>query len=65
MNCPDCATAMDDVTDVWHTLAESEGAEYLASYVTIWRCPTCHTVAGTGDDEIEWVMEREEVLVEE
>jgi hypothetical protein len=51
---------MDDVTESWHTFAEAEGAEYLASYVTIWHCPQCGTVVGASDDGIEWVMECEE-----
>ena len=56
---------MTDVTETWETFAEAEGAEYLALYVAIWHCPACGTVAGVGDDGIEWVMEREEVLAEE
>ena len=65
MNCPHCAHAMTDVTESWHTFAEAEGAEYLASYVTIWHCPVCSTVVGADEEGIEWVMKPEEVLVEE
>lgn len=65
MQCPVCSTAMTDVTDSWHTFAEAEGAEYLASYVTIWYCPQCRTVVGTEGNETKWVMEREEALREE
>ena len=56
---------MTDVTESWHTFAEAEGAEYLASYVTIWHCPVCSTVVGADEEGIEWVMKPEEVLVEE
>jgi len=35
MDCPHCDTTMDDVTEHWPTLAEAQGAEYLASYVNI------------------------------
>jgi hypothetical protein len=55
---------MEDVTESWHTFAEAEGAEYLASYVTIWHCTSCGTVVGADDDAVEWVMEREEVAAE-
>lgn len=60
MDCPVCGAQMDDVTESWHTFAEAEGAEYLASYVTIWHCPQCDTVVGASDGSVEWVMEREE-----
>jgi uncharacterized Zn finger protein (UPF0148 family) len=63
--CPTCNAAMTDVTETWETFAEAEGAEYLALYVTIWHCPVCGTVAGVGDEGIEWIMDREEVLAEE
>ena len=56
---------MNDVTESWHTFAEAQGAEYLAVYVTIWRCPQCDTVAGAQHDIIEWVMEREGALNED
>lgn len=62
MSCPHCGAQMVDVTESWHTFAEAEGAEYLASYVTIWYCPECTTVAGANDDGVDWVMEREEAL---
>lgn len=65
MTCPVCGAAMENVTGSWHTFAEAEGAEYLASYVTIWHCPSCATVVGADDDAVEWVMEREEVAAEE
>jgi hypothetical protein len=56
---------MVDVTESWNTFAEAEGAEYLASYVTIFHCPHCNTVVGADQDGIEWVMEPEEALAEE
>lgn len=56
---------MTDATDAWHTFAEAEGAEYLAAYVTIWRCPACSAVVGTDGEQIEWVLEPEAVLSEE
>lgn len=65
MECPSCGTKMKDVTETWHTFAEAEGAEYLAGYVTIWHCPSCHTVAGAQDASIEWVLHPEEMLPEE
>jgi hypothetical protein len=55
---------MADVTESWHTFAEAEGAEYLATYVTIWSCPACGTVAGGQDDTFEWVIEYEGVREE-
>jgi len=48
---------MTDVTESWETFAEAEGAEYLALYVAIWHCSRDNTVAGVGDDGIEWVMD--------
>ncbi len=65
MDCPQCHTPMVDVTDSWHTFVEARGAEYLASYVTIWDCPTCHTLAGTADEDVEWVMRAEGAAVPE
>ena len=65
MNCPCCTGEMIDVTETWHTFAEARGAEYLATYVTIWHCPNCKAVAGAADGQIEWVMEPEGVLAEE
>jgi len=65
MDCPHCDTTMNDVTEHWHTFAEAEGAEYLACYVNIWRCPSCQTLAGADDEGIEWVMERETANVED
>lgn len=59
MRCPTCGQEMTDVTENWHTFAEAEGAEYLASYVTIMHCSSCGTVAGTHDDGVEWVLEPE------
>lgn len=59
MNCPRCGAPMNDVTESWHTFAEAEGAEYLASYVTIWHCPRCGTVAGAHESGVEWVLEPE------
>jgi hypothetical protein len=56
---------MDDVTEDWPTFAEAEGAEYLASYVTIWRCVACQTVVGAQEETVEWVMEREGARNEE
>jgi hypothetical protein len=50
---------MSDVTEVWHTFAESEGAEYLADYVAIWHCPACRTVVGSENGSVRWVMESE------
>lgn len=64
MICPVCGAQMKDVTQAWHTFSEAEGAEYLSSYVTIWRCPTCGALAGAGEDGLEWVMEREEAAAE-
>lgn len=63
--CPTCGSVMADVTETWHTMAQAEGAEYLASYVTIRQCPVCATVTGAAGDEIEWVMEPEEPAREE
>ena len=60
MECPHCRHAMVDVTDSWDTFAEARGAEYLASYVTLWRCPNCGTLAGASGITIEWVTEPEE-----
>lgn len=65
MDCPTCGAGMTDVTESWHTFAESEGAEYLADYVTIWCCPACGTVVGAEEEGIKWVMEREPALTEE
>jgi hypothetical protein len=65
MDCPTCGHGMRDVTDSWETFAEAKGAEYLASYVTIWSCRACHTVAGSADQEIEWVLQPQEVGPEE
>lgn len=65
MDCPTCGAQMTDVTESWHTFAESEGAEYLASYVTIWHCPSCHTVAGAHGSAVEWVMQPQEAAAEE
>ena len=66
MICPTCGSGMIDVTESWHTFAESEGAEYLADYVTIWFCSSCGTVAGAEDEEeVSWVMEKEPALSEE
>lgn len=65
MDCPHCDTTMDDMTERWPTLAEAKGAEYLASYVTIWRCPSCQTLAGAEDEGIEWVMEHEAANIED
>jgi hypothetical protein len=65
MTCPRCSHTMVDVTESWYTFAEAEGAEYLASYVTIFHCPHCNTVVGADQDGIEWVMEPEEALAEE
>lgn len=65
MLCPRCHSDMRDVTESWHTFAEAEGAEYLSSYVTIWLCERCHLVAGSSDEDLEWVMEREEARSEE
>jgi hypothetical protein len=48
---------MNDVTESWHTFAEAEGAEYLASYVTIWHCPACETVLGADEEGVAWTME--------
>lgn len=64
MNCPRCGSTMTDVTESWETFAQAQGAEYLATYVTIWHCEQCGTVAG-GEDGIEWVMEPEAVAREE
>jgi hypothetical protein len=65
LDCPNCGAALTDITESWHTFRESHGAEYLATYVTIWHCPSCHTVVGGQDEEPEWVIEPEEALVEE
>jgi predicted RNA-binding Zn-ribbon protein involved in translation (DUF1610 family) len=65
MECPNCGTNMKDVTETWHTFEEAEGAEYLASYVTIWHCPSCHTVVGVQDGSVEWVMQPREALPED
>ncbi len=65
MECPQCSQSMTDVTDSWHSFAEAEGAEYLATYVTIWHCSACETVAGVDQDRIEWLMEKEGALNEE
>ncbi|HEX6510052.1 MAG TPA: hypothetical protein VF221_20680 [Chloroflexota bacterium] len=56
---------MNDATESWHTFAEAQGAEYLASYVTIWHCPACQTVVGAQDGGIKWVMEPQEAVSEE
>ena len=64
MDCPLCRAPMADVTETWHTMPEAVGAEYLTTYVSIWRCERCGAVAG-ADQGVEWVMEPEEVLVEE
>lgn len=65
MQCPRCGSPMSDVTESWHTFAEAQGAEYLASYVTIWHCPACSAVAGSHEGDVEWVIEREAALNEE
>lgn len=66
MLCPTCGLTMTDVTESWHTFAEAEGAEYLSSYVTIWFCESCRTVAGTEEDgALEWVFTPEEAFAEE
>ena len=65
MECPCCGAQMNDVTESWHTFAEARGAEYLATYVTIWRCPTCTALAGGEEGQVEWIMEPETVLAEE
>ena len=65
MQCPQCGATMQDVTESWHTFTEAEGAEYLASYVTIWRCPRCSTVVGAHDETVEWVMRPEGALNQE
>jgi predicted RNA-binding Zn-ribbon protein involved in translation (DUF1610 family) len=65
LKCPNCGTNMKDVTETWHTFVEAEGAEYLASYVTIWHCPSCHTVVGSQDGSVEWVMQPREALPED
>jgi hypothetical protein len=65
MDCPNCGTRTTDVTESWHTFTEANGAEYLATYVTIWHCPSCHTVVGAHDEGVEWVMEPEHALPEE
>ncbi|HZU14094.1 MAG TPA: hypothetical protein VFB58_14735 [Chloroflexota bacterium] len=64
MRCPVCQTEMLDATETWHTFSEAEGAEYLADYVTIWVCEACRTVAGVGEDQIEWIMEPESAAAE-
>jgi hypothetical protein len=56
---------MQDVTESWHTFTEAEGAEYMASYVAIWRCPRCSTVVGAHDETVEWVMRPEGALNQE
>jgi hypothetical protein len=65
MICPHCGAETTDVTESWHTFTEAQGAEYLASYVTIWHCPVCNTVVGAQDDGIEWVMEPQEAVTDE
>jgi hypothetical protein len=65
MICPHCGAQTDDVTETWHTFTEAEGAEYLATYVTIWYCPACQTVVGAQNGGIEWIMEPQEALREE
>lgn len=65
MDCPQCGALMNDVTDSWATFAEAEGAEYLASYTTIWHCPACRSVAGVDEDDVQWVIEAEEAVGEE
>lgn len=65
MDCPSCTTDMSNATESWHTFDEARGAEYLASYVTIWHCPACQTVVGAHDDQVEWTMEQEAVLQED
>lgn len=57
MTCPNCDAQMVDITASWHTFAAAEGAEYLATYVTIWHCPECDTLAGAGVEGVEWVLE--------
>jgi hypothetical protein len=56
---------MEDVTESWHTFAAAEGAEYLSTYVTIWCCEDCGTVAGGEGEEIEWTMQPQEAGAEE
>jgi uncharacterized Zn finger protein len=65
MTCPTCGHPMEDVTESWHTFAAAEGAEYLSTYVTIWRCQDCGTVAGGEGEEIEWVMQPQEAGADE
>jgi rubredoxin len=65
MICPHCSAQTDDVTENWHTFTEAEGAEYLATYVTIWHCSVCETVVGAQNGGIEWVMEPQEALSED
>ena len=57
MQCPRCTQAMEDVTESWHTFVQAQGAEYLASYVTIWHCPSCGSGVGTDGRAVEWVMD--------
>ena len=64
MVCPHCDAEMVDVTETWHTFVEAEGAEYLATYVTIWHCPRCETVVGASDEGTDWVMEPQEAVGE-
>lgn len=65
MECPVCGAPMTDVTEIWHTFEEAEGAEYLADYVTIWHCAACGSVAGAEDEMITWMMEREAAVAED
>jgi hypothetical protein len=65
MDCPTCGAATIEVTDSWHTFAEATGAEYLATYVTIWHCPRCRTMIGASEGAVDWVIEPEEALREE
>ena len=65
MVCPTCGTATVEVTDRWPTFAEASGAEYLASYVSIWRCPQCSTMLGASEGDVDWVIEPEDARGEE
>jgi hypothetical protein len=65
MICPHCGAQAHDITESWHTLPEAEGAEYLATYVTIWCCSSCHTLVGTHQGDVEWIAEPQEALIEE
>lgn len=62
MDCPTCGAVLRDVTDSWSTFVESQGAEYLATYVTIWHCDHCHTSVGAEDNGVDWVLRPEEAV---